>query len=126
MGIHQTLIGAVWSTTLEALIDIFDKDAEIDLFLYSMYCIVTYSICHIVVCFMYRHHHFGSFMSFFVGAMGHIVAFGVKSLLFHVMVSYFSDSFKIAFAYFWLCLAISIVMVYGLASIRKRFCFAMS
>ena len=126
MGIFQTLIGALWASTFVSIIEHFDNTDNIQTVYIALYSGVAYVFCNILVVMMQRKEWFKDNILFFVGTLGHIVAFGIKSLAFQIMNVHFSSSFKIAVGYFWTCLAVSIFFIYGLSFIRKHFCFAMS
>ena len=77
-----------------------------------------------MVVMMQRFEWFSEKMEFFLGTMGHIVAFGIKSLAFQIMNLHFSLTFTLAINYFFISLLVSILTIYGLSVIRKHFCFA--
>ena len=124
MGIFQTLIGAIWASTLEAVIDQYNQTERIDISLFALYCLLVYIASNLVVIALQRHQYFSQRISFFVGVLGHVLAFGVKSLTLQIMYQHFSSSFLAMFAYFWLCLALSILFIYGISFLRKNACFA--
>ena len=126
MGIFQTLIGALWASSFISFIQYLGHSTNAQTLYISLYCAVTYALCNILVVIMQRREWFKDNIFFFVGTLGHVVAFGIKALAFHIMNLHFSSSFKESFIYFWICLAVSICCIYGLSVLRKYFCFAMS
>ena len=126
MGIFQTLIGTLWASTFTRFIQYLGHSTSVQTLYILLYCVGTYALCNILVVIMQRREWFKDNILFFVGTLGHVVAFGIKSLAFHIMNLHFSSTFKTSLIYFWICLAISICFIFGLSVIRKSFCFAMS
>eukprot|EP01083_Nonionella_stella_P167116 560860_1 len=124
MGIYQVVIGALWASSILSFIESYDQSSSTSTLYVGIYCMITYIACNIVVVIMQRNQYFDNKMSFYVGTLGHVVGFGVKSLAFQIMETYFSSNFQQSFLYFWICLAISIAMIYAMSFIRKRLCFS--
>eukprot|EP01084_Bolivina_argentea_P214674 364428_1 len=122
-GIFQTLIGILWASAFVISVEELEHKEQTDIILISSYCLFTYTLCNIVVIIMQRTDLIGQRISFFVGILCHIVAFGIKNLADEILI-YFSSSFIMAFTYLLICLFVSIICIYGLSVLRKHFCFA--
>ena len=125
-SLFQTLIGAIWSSTLVGAIeryqnekDFVDKNDEFTMIATSTYVICTYLMANIIIIILQTLHFSMDKISFFIGCLSQIVAFGIKDLSFEIMDIYFSNTKYQTVEFFVIsfCFAIFIIIILSLVRI---------
>ena len=126
-GIFQTLIAALWAAAFRtSVLKATHEDPNKYLSFLIGYVIFSHLLCDIVLILVQKSSYFNQKMSFFIGTLGHISAFGYKELATIILYDHFSSSLYSALSFLCICLGFSIISIYALSIIRKYFCFTAS
>jgi len=124
-GVLQTVIGLICSDFADRVVDLLADKEHHHIIYFSLYVCMTYTICNIGVTVIQRSSTFNESISFHIGVLAHIVAFGMKDLLsrMFILIEYETSSVSMLVAYFFVVLLVSIIMIYAFDVIRSHFCF---
>eukprot|EP01084_Bolivina_argentea_P110174 196784_1 len=126
-GIFQTLIAAFWASGFRMAAQFIIHGNQNQYLIYViLYVILSHFLSNIVLVLVQKSNYFNQKMSFFIGTLGHISAFGYKELSIHILKNHFSSSLHLATSFLFICFGFSILSIYGLSILRKYFCFTAS
>eukprot|EP01084_Bolivina_argentea_P270822 460591_1 len=121
----QTIIALLWSSVVKKFVTTtFISKREDHIAFYTIYVILTYILCNIFVIILQRRHLLNATMTFYIGVLAHILAFGIRDLAAIIMIWFIEPKLYLAVTYFFICLLISILIIYGLSIIRTCFFIA--
>eukprot|EP01084_Bolivina_argentea_P075570 136986_1 len=128
-GISQTLIGAIWATTFTSVIqryqnenDFMDTKQSFTMIATATYILTFYSLTNIIIIILQTLRFSLDKISFFVGCLSQIIAFGMKDLSFEIMDKYFSNSKLESIKFLFILFFTSIIIIIILSMFRLYCC----